>query len=100
MVGQLLTLWERGPTELGLLAGADATVGERDAALLDLRESLFGPRLEILATCPGCGEQLEADVQCADLRRAAPDPETRLEAGGATFRLPTSGDLAAAGGAA
>ena len=37
------------------------TVGRRDAALLALREQLFGAQMAVLADCPGCNETLEME---------------------------------------
>jgi hypothetical protein len=124
---QLLNLWEYGSAQpawqraLSLLAAAlpDSSaealarlpLGRRDAYLLSLRESLFGPRLASLATCPACGERLELSFNTADVRAGSlPDPEESLQAGqGAislelddtqvSFRLPNSLDLAEIAGA-
>jgi len=124
---QLLNLWEYGSAQpawqraLSLLAAAlpDSSVdalaglplGRRDAYLLSLRESLFGPRLTSLATCPACGERLELTFNTADVRAGSlPDPDESLQAGQQaisldlddthiTFRLPNSLDLAEITGA-
>lgn len=80
----LLSLWELGSTQppiqrgLGLLATAwpersmDAwaqqPIGRRDGALLQLRERLFGTRLEGLAACPHCGERVELAFATTDLQ--------------------------------
>lgn len=80
---ELLELWERGartPAERSgaLLAAARPelagsargalTVGEGDAAVLELREATFGPRLEGFAECPACGERLEFALDSRELR--------------------------------
>jgi hypothetical protein len=114
---ELVDAWEQGLTQppiqraLMLLAVACAeapetlarlSAGERDGRLLTLRERLFGPRLTGLATCSDCGERVELTVDAADLR-VEPGPDSRggrsLTADGydVRFRLPDSGDLAAAG---
>lgn len=83
----LLRVWEQGldqsPTSraLQLLAAAspDASycqlaalpLGERDAALLRLRESLFGDRIEAVAQCPACTEQLQLSFTVDELLDAA-----------------------------
>lgn len=86
-----------GPS--ALLLGADTgpwSVVRCDAALLDLRAARFGPRLAVTATCPACGEQLEAVLSDADVR-----PEGQpLAADGRTFRPPAMADLRDAAAAA
>ena len=76
------------------------TIGERDGALLRMREELFGPRLEATAVCPACGEQLDLAFSTMDVRvapAALPDGNTEIhleEAGYAlTCRPATSADL-------
>lgn len=112
---ELLDAWEKGlgrpPHErpLPLLAafrGEDAgelarlSVGRRDAALLELRESVFGPRLTSLAACPACGERIEMELEVCELR-VAPQGEQptqlTLRSGDydVLFRLPDTNDLAA-----
>jgi hypothetical protein len=111
---ELLDVWERGlgcpPARraLALLGDpetlATQTVGERDAALLRLRELAFGPRLALVAACPDCGERVEASVDVAALEvDAAPAAErSRVDGIGWTLvvRPPTAGDLVALDGAA
>lgn len=79
-----------GPS--GLLPGADPSswpVERRDAALLDLHAARFGPQLAVLATCPACGEHIEAALSVQDVRPVAGP----LRAGGRTFRSPVLEDL-------
>lgn len=80
----LLSLWESGAGDLllrrtlALLPAAypersaaewaRVAIGERDARLLDLKEALFGPKLEMLAPCPKCGDMLELSFQTGDVR--------------------------------
>src|SRR5579885_3691012 len=80
----LLRAWEQGTGRdaderaLILLAAAlpgatpDALarlpIGRRDAALLALRERVFGPRLVARAACPACGEHLEMDFSVGDIQ--------------------------------
>jgi len=111
---ELLAVWERGqgqpPVQQALLLLAVAhpespaddllnlPIGRRDAALLTLREWLFGPQVEGAARCPACGQQLElsfstTDIRCGpktmnELIVVVADRELR-------FRLPTSADLLA-----
>ncbi|HET9252859.1 MAG TPA: hypothetical protein VFP58_12170 [Candidatus Eisenbacteria bacterium] len=116
--GILLDAWEEGRArsdpERGLLllaaglpemsgeAMAALPIGRRDAALLSLREALFGIELKGLVTCPSCSERLELILRTGDLR-------ARGEAGAARdvviqdgaevcFRLPDSRDLLALAG--
>ncbi len=117
---ELLTVWECAraqPVEtqsLILLAAASTgahsqdlaklSVGLRDARLLALRESLFGPRLAGLTHCPKCGQQLELSIDAANLRTDADPPAVEaltVSSGSymARFRLPNSEDLAAIAGA-
>jgi hypothetical protein len=81
---ELLTAWEDGAgrsaaeRSLALLRIAmpgstreeleRLSVGRRDAALLTLRESVFGRRLSAHAVCPGCSERLEFGLDSGDLR--------------------------------
>jgi hypothetical protein len=112
---QLLNVWERGlqlspPQRALLLASvarpeappdeiAELSVGRRDAALLDLREAIFGSRLTSLADCPACGECLEINFDIADIRvepdRNAPQRLSFTRSGyELSFRAPTGRDLA------
>lgn len=110
----MLQAWEDGraasPGERGLIllrvaapampeaSRAELTVGQRDAALLDLFERLFGGTVAALADCPSCSEPLELDVPVGAVR--VPGPATAAEprilawAGHEiAFRLPNAGDL-------
>jgi hypothetical protein len=117
---QLLAIWENGlalppwQRAIALLAAAlpdlspevlaNLPLGQRDTYLLNLRESLFGPQLASLATCPACAERLELSFQVADIRvESLPEPlaggqprelSLALEDYTVTFRLPNSLDLA------
>ncbi|HEU5135653.1 MAG TPA: hypothetical protein VFU13_10960, partial [Steroidobacteraceae bacterium] len=71
----IISCWEQGrrrhPLDRALLLHAaatpdadpetlaDRTLGERNAALLRLRQSLFGDALKSCVECPECGEALE-----------------------------------------
>jgi cytochrome c553 len=112
---ELLDVWEQGQGErpaqraLVLLAAAcdqsiDALarlpVGERDARLLQLRQSAFGSRITSVATCAECGERLELSFDASDLSVAGEQPEAELsldiDGYQIRFRLPNSLDLMAA----
>src|SRR5258707_6768005 len=113
----LVTVWQRGlprtPAErtYGLLRAAFPepsadvmvlwTVGQRDAALLTLRERTFGSYLEARAACPGCAASLEMKFRVADLRvqPGCGEPSEywlRRDGQEVHFRVPTLGDLYAA----
>jgi hypothetical protein len=111
-----LDLWERGfslhPLDQGLLvlgAGhpetsyeslADWPLGRRNEALAELRCACFGPRLNGWMSCTQCGEKLELELDGRSLAKGALNAGMSLSepivAGGHSFRLPTSRDLARA----
>lgn len=87
---------------------AALTVGRRDARLLAVLEETFGPTLESVAACARCGEPMEFVLEVDELRaRLAPggeDGESAPAEGEVSvgdwslrYRLPTTGDLVAAG---
>lgn len=114
----ILEIWERGqnqhPLERALtILGigspeenpadwAGRSVGQRDAALLALRERTLGPVLRGFAQCPQCRAQVEFDLPAQNLR--APERsdldensfEVVAENVTLKFRLLNSHDLAAA----
>jgi hypothetical protein len=114
---ELLGAWERGlgqaPPQVALallrVAVPRATpddlarlsIGQRDACLLDLRESSFGPRVVGVAPCPACAEQLELDFDVGEIRvgpreeREAPSAPLAVSAFGyqVDLRLPDTNDL-------
>jgi len=75
------------------------SMGERDRYLLRLREELFGPKLEAIASCPKCGTRLELTFRTNDLQTqvAADSEQLRVKSSGyeIDYRLPTSADLLA-----
>ena len=118
----LLAAWERAASEpplrraLTLLATvspdraaedwARASIGERDQALLGIREEIFGAKLEAVADCPACGQQLDVSFGTRDLLPDSPVPRERDEglrvrAGewDVIYRLPTTADLLEIAGA-
>ena len=52
---------------------AELPIGRRDAALLELRDRLFGPRIVALAHCPGCAERFELAFAVAEIQVASPE---------------------------
>lgn len=112
----LLAAWEQGVSQhplqraMTLLAlawpqtsvddWARVSIGERDRRLLQLRDELFGSKLEAIAICPKCAARLELVFSTRDLQTleaetsTSPEPR-RLESGGyeVDYRLPTSADL-------
>ena len=113
---ELLSVWEYGSNQfplqraLTILAAAcpeasseslaHLTIGQRDARLLALRETMFGAELTGITDCPECGEKVELSFNCSDIR---PQPDTEAPAELAVqsngrevrFRLPTTVDLLA-----
>ena len=53
---------------------ARLAIGRRDTMLLEMRKNVFGPELQLFATCPACAEQLELDLDARDML-ARSDPE-------------------------
>ena len=81
-------------------AAADLTVGERDRRLMLLRCWLFGPLVSGLASCAGCGEQLEVTFDLHELiasaGEAAAGPVTvRWKGATLSCRAPTTADILA-----
>jgi hypothetical protein len=74
---------------------ADRTLGERNAALLELRQCLFGDALKSCVSCPACDEKLEFAISAqALLERAPAIARTHVDLHGRMLRLPTTRDLA------
>jgi hypothetical protein len=76
---------------------ADMSIGQRDACLLSLRESQFGPRVTGMVTCRACQEQIEVDFDIRQVRASRPTsaPLSVSESGyQVNFRLPGTGDIA------
>lgn len=79
---------------------AAMTVGACDLLLFELRQSLFGPDLDVVATCPACGQVVELVVPIQAVIPACPGGLTDrvdIEVGRLVVRsrLPTNGDLRA-----
>lgn len=113
---ELLNIWEKGQYEappqraLMLLAGfckkkmpedlARLPIGVRDALLLSLREKIFGQNFSGLATCPGCGQWLEASFSSEEIRMTASSEagqslSAEMDDYVVHFRLPDTLDLIA-----
>jgi len=76
---------------------ADRTLGERNAALLRLRQKMFGDALKSCVECPECGEQLEFALSANTLLEPSPPGVARaayVDIQGVRVRLPTTRDLA------
>jgi hypothetical protein len=107
----LLTVWERGlglaPGRRGLLlltawagelpvAPEDLSIGQRDSALLEIRERIFGAAIAGLAPCPACSEPVEFSFGIDDIRTesaTAMTGEVKADGIAARWRLPTCHDL-------
>jgi hypothetical protein len=110
----LLAIWEEGQARhaidraLLLFAAArpelpadrltDLPLGQRNEALLRLRQRTFGPRISAHVDCPGCGDRMELALQTDALlaNTAPPDAAAEFETDGIRFRPVTSRDLVAA----
>jgi hypothetical protein len=100
MAGRALLLLKAAFPEMSQDRLAELTIGRRDAALLQLRQALWGPDMDALATCPVCRERLELTVDAreilADSGETPPgDIFLKLAEFSMTFRLPTTVDLVA-----
>lgn len=106
----LLLAWERGRSRhpidravmLHALAApeadpeslADEPLGQRNAALMRLRQANFGDTLRAYLDCPRCEERLEFDADAAELLAVSPEAKASIEVEGLSFRPPSSRDLA------
>jgi uncharacterized protein (UPF0212 family) len=83
---------ELSPAAVGALS-----VGERDEALLRLREAVFGPDVTAVGRCPACGERVELSFEVDDVHVVSPEVELPIvvERDGWSVRCrpPTSADL-------
>lgn len=105
-----LELWERGsplhPLDRGLLAlaavlpgtgesFADWPLGRRNASLVAIHCACFGAQLKAWSTCEACAERMEFELDGHALaRRGAAVAAEEVSVEGATYRLPTTRDLA------
>ncbi len=76
---------------------ADLPVGQRDRALFDLRLLTFGPRVDAVLDCPGCGTTLQFDFDLPALYLPIGTAGGTASEGpwSAVFRSPSSRDIAA-----
>lgn len=119
--GAILGAWEQADGQsataraLTLLAAADLgqsdeqlgllSAGARNRRLLELRARLFGPLMSCVVDCPECSEQLEFELNVAELLQGqvdgdtVPNTQTVHEAWDddlhLTFRLPGTRELSA-----
>jgi hypothetical protein len=104
--GMGLPVIDRAPALLRAVGGGEGpdpaamTVGACDLLLFELRRSLFGPDLDVVATCPACGQVVELDIPIQAVIPADPGIRTgqvTVEVGRLVVRsrLPTNGDLRA-----
>lgn len=109
---EIITAWEAGSARAPLdralfllwVAGDQADLpglplSERDRRLLQLRGATFGPGLGSTALCPGCGAQMEVELDVRELAASLPvrQHETlRLGETQVEVRPLNSRDLAAA----
>jgi hypothetical protein len=121
----LLSIWERGrlalPVERALLlleavlpsepngSTSSWTIGQRDAALFELRRDLFGDVLECVTRCQACMESLElvlhtdellalrGDLRVSSVSGGERVPQLDVDIGGRSIRvrLPTQEDVLA-----
>ena len=85
-----LALWSRLEPDSPVEALWSAPVGCLANAMLDLRQATRGSALELHDRCPACGEEIEFDVDIADLRLARPprtNPPFEVEVDGQPFVL-------------
>ncbi|HWQ18534.1 MAG TPA: hypothetical protein VN455_02075 [Methanotrichaceae archaeon] len=79
------------------------SLGQRDALLLALRKSLFGPHIVGIASCKGCTERLEIAFDVDEVTMDLPEDASEVMVISAEgfvvhFRLPNSSDLIEASG--
>jgi hypothetical protein len=116
----ILRIWEAGAAQdpvgraLAILMAASPgssrealaalPVGRRDARLLEIREETFGATLDGVSSCPRCAGRVEFRLEVAEFRARvgadaeAAEGEVCLDDWSLRYRMPTSGDLAAAAG--
>lgn len=119
----LLDAWERcldepapmrGATLLAVACDVEVretarwTIAHRDSALFDLRQQLFGDKVEAVVSCVRCGEQAELDFTLAEvrkLRNASDEPSNKfstrviqIHGRRIRYRAPNSEDLLAISG--
>lgn len=106
-----LALWENGAADhpldraLGLIEAVEGTpraeaamlsIDQRDRALYRIVETLFGSRIDLVATCTECGAETSLAFSAGDALAVPPPEPMLLGDGAAACRLPSSKDLAEA----
>ena len=107
----ILALWERGARRHALDRSAllcawarpdwpaetiaDRPLGRVTAALMQLREASFGPRIESHVDCQHCGTRLQLLLRTSDLLQAEPGDTGEVAVAGRRVRPPGLRDLAA-----
>lgn len=86
-----------GAVPQGIRTG-ELTVGQCDARLFELRRTLFGEMVEVVATCPACQTEVDLKLMLGQLQppvREGPVPPVMLYADGYTLRCltPRNDDL-------
>lgn len=103
-VAAVIAAWESGFDPATFDPPADQPLGARMRDLLGLRVASFGPVLEAVADCPGCGEVLDVTLDLRDLLGHPLPADTpcaiRDEGFEALIRAPRPADLDAAAGTA
>lgn len=95
-----------GGRDAGLADVRALVVGDREALLLQLRAATFGERVACVLACPACGQPMDLEPSVSDLLVdeyadvAAEHALAGADDAPVRFRLPTGGDLEAAGEAA
>ena len=97
-----LTILAHACPEMERSSLATLTIGQRDRLLFELREQMFGGKLDAFVKCPQCCEHLEFSLHSADIltlsetQPSNPGQSFDIIEEGLTlmFRLPDSNDLA------
>ena len=77
------------------VAWADRPLGVRDACLMGLRSTWFGPWFDAVLACPACARLLSLRVDLRGFSERAIDDDAPVAVAGARYRRPTTRDLAA-----
>jgi hypothetical protein len=94
-----LALLDAAGLEAGIEDWATAPIGQRDKGLLDLYQTLFGPRLQTVTHCVCCNETLETTFATGDICVQSDVPfsqdklKFRKQGCSIEYRLPNSEDL-------
>lgn len=101
-LGRTMLLLRAERSDLDVASAALLSLGARDQALLNLRERLFGPTLQMFAPCASCHAELEVELTTAQVRAACAQADAIFEevfdSLRVRYRLPCSADLHALSG--